>query len=429
MFYDHVFNQDEKQMLLGLAESNYLVKVDCPDYLKKSKHSIEIRHTINHRGKDRRSGNIVTTFVPRIHSSTVQRLVRDVRDTASKSSSMQLAKLFELGLGVPKQKDIALYLQDYSRENDKKGVGIKYIRRLINEYHRKHRHSFAGSRWLMPAAYTANLLNMQSFIHLKENGYKNKVKVPEGVPVVLIYQCTNYAECEFTLCDAFMISPLGYPMPFAQIALRPEFKGAPKEFRSKALRGKGMYSMVMGVMHWEEGDAVANYRELMDIDADEYLTLLDSEKYADRRSPEYKAVLAKRDEMNADRQKWKDVLDKYGNTTRTLKPEHQALLDQASKYFADRSDSSDFFKHFSDIERKENRKAAKQFAVASAKFAAIDCGTVIDRATYMAVSTTLDKVHTVLSKWGFTTVDSVNASLKKSLLTYSTKNATRIWSL
>lgn len=116
MFYDHVFSPDEKQLLLSVAESKYLVRLDCPEYLKKSKHSIEIRHTVTNRGEQRRSGVINTTFVPRIHASTVQRLLREIRDNATISSANSLAALFELGLGVPKQRDIATYLHDYSGE-------------------------------------------------------------------------------------------------------------------------------------------------------------------------------------------------------------------------------------------------------------------------------------------------------------------------
>lgn len=426
MFYDHVFNHDEKLTLLSVAESKFLVRLDCPDYLKKSKHSIEIRHTVTNRGEQRRSGVVNTSFVPRIHTATVQRLVREVRDNANVSSANSLAALFELGLGVPKQKDIATYLRDYSRDNDKKGVGIKYIRKLINEYHRKHRHSFAGSRWLMPAVYTANLLNMQSFIHLKEDGYSKKVKVPDGLPVVLIYQNTNHAEAEFSLCDAFAISPLGYPMPFAQIALRPEFKAAPKTFRSKALRGKGMYSMVMGIMHWENGDALSNFRELMAIDDEPYLTLLGDEQYADRRSPEYQALLDKRAEFHEQRHEHNEAIAKYGNTTRTLKPKQVERLERAEAFFKERKAFMDEFDKF---EKKENHHAAKKFAVARAQFAAVDCGTVIDRSTYMAVASGLDTVNKILTKWGFTTVDTVNSSLKKSILTYDPTTATRVWSV
>ncbi|QZE56521.1 hypothetical protein pEaSNUABM3_00324 [Erwinia phage pEa_SNUABM_3] len=426
MFYDHVFNHDEKQLLLKVAESKYLVRLDCPDYLKKSKHAIEIRHTVTNRGEQRRSGTITTAFVPRIHSATVQRLVREVRDSQSKSASEGLAALFELGLGVPKQRDIATYLRDYSRENDKKGVGIKYIRKLINEYHRKHRHSFAGSRWLMPAAYTANMLNMQSFIHLKENGYSKKVKVPDGVPVIFIYQNTNHENATYSLCDAFVISPLGYPMPFAQIALRPEFKAAPKEFSSKAFRGKSMYAMVMGVLHWEKGDALDNFRELVEIDDEPYLTLLSDERYADRRSPEYQALLDERAAMNAKRQKWSDVIAKYGNTTRTLKPEQAERLAKAEAFFIKRKEFLDAFDKF---EKKENSKAARKFAAASASFAAVDCGVVIDRTTYRSVSSGLDVVNKILTRWGFTTINTVDSSQKKSILTYDLKNASRIWSL
>lgn len=426
MFYDHVFSPDEKQLLLSVAESKYLVRLDCPEYLKKSKHSIEIRHTVTNRGEQRRSGVINTTFVPRIHASTVQRLLREIRDNATISSANSLAALFELGLGVPKQRDIATYLHDYSRENDKKGVGIKYIRKLINEYHRKHRHSFAGSRWMMPAAYTANMLNMQSFIHLKENGYSKKVKVPDGLPVVLIYQNTSHAEAEFSMCDAFAISPLGYPMPFAQIAMRPEFKAAPKTFQSKALRGQGMYSMVMGIVHWDKGDALTNIRELNAIDDEPYLTLLCDEQYADRRSPEYQKLLDKRAEFAEQRHEWSEVIAKYGNTTRTLKPKQLERLEQAENFFKERKTFMDEFDKF---EKKENHQAAKKFAVASAKFAAVDCGTIADRSTYMSVASGLDKVNKILTKWGFTTVDTVNSSLKKSILTFDPTTATRVWSL
>lgn len=427
MFYDHVFNHDDKQTLLSLAESHYLVKLECPEFLKRSKHAIEIRHTVTNRayGKSRRTGTITTTLVPRIHMSEVNRLVREIRDTASLTAANNLGRLFELGLGVPKQRDIATYLKTYSRDADKKGTGIKYIRKLINDYHRKYRRSMAGSRWCMPAAYTANMLNMQQFIHLKEDGYGKKLKVPDGVPVVLIYQSTTYETAEFTLCDAFMISPLGYPVPFAQIAMRNEFKAVPKTFKSKALRGQGMYSMVMGVLHWGEAESIPKVRELMDIDADSYLTLLDSEQYADRRSPEYREMLQRRAEINADRQKWKDVLDKYGNTTRTLKPEQQERLEKAHQYFVDREK---FIKDFDQFEKKENHQAAKRFAVAEAQFAAIDCGTIIDRSTYMAVGSALDKVHHILGKWGFTTTKDLDVSVKKSIMTYDVQR-TRVWSL
>lgn len=426
MFYDYVFNYDERQTLLSLVESKYLIKQETPEYLKKSKHAIEIRHTVTNRGRERRSGTITSSFVPRIHTRDVMRLLDDIRDNATYSSAQSLANLFELGLGVPRQKDIAVYLHSYSRENDKKGIGIKYIRKLVVEYHRKHRRSMAGSRWLMPAAYTANLLNMQNFIHLKEDGYKHNVKTPDGIPVVLIYQCTEYVTSEFTLCDAFMISPMGYPMPFAQIALRPEFKGVPKTFSSKALRGKGMYSMVMGMFYWEKGDPVALTREVMEIDDNVYITLLHDDRYADRRSDELKEFLAKRDEFNRDRQKWQSVIDKYGQTTRELKPEIRARLDRARQFFQERDT---FLKDFDSYEKRINNKAAKSFAVADAKFAAIDCGTIADRQTYMAVSTKIDKVHEILGKWGFSTVKSVNSSLKKAIMTYDDSGASRVWSL
>ncbi|QYW03285.1 hypothetical protein pEaSNUABM14_00326 [Erwinia phage pEa_SNUABM_14] len=426
MFYDYVFNFDERQTLLSLAESKYLLKRDIPEYLKKSKHAIEIRHTVTNRGRERRSGTITTPIVPRIHTRDVMRLLDDIRDNATYSSCQSLAELFELGLGVPRQKDIATYLHAYSREHDKKGIGIKYIRKLVVDYHRKHRRSMAGSRWLMPAAYTANLLNMQNFIHLKEDGYKGKVKTPDGIPVVLIYQSTEYATGEFTLCDAFMISPMGYPMPFAQIALRPEFKAVPKTFCSQALRGKGMYSMVLGMIYWEKGDSVELTREVMEIDDNQYLTLLDDERYADRRSDEYSAMLVKREEFRRNRDKWQSVIDKYGQTVRTLKPEISARLDRARQFFYDRSE---FLKEFESQEKRENTRASKRFAVASAMFAAIDCGTIADRQTYLAVSTKIDKVHDILGKWGFNTVKSVNASLKKSLLTYDESGVSRVWSL
>lgn len=426
MFYDHVFSHDEKQLLLNMAETHYLVKVECPDFLKKSKHSIEIRHTVTNRGSHRGTSTITTSFVPRINQTDVMRLIKSVRDGQVGAAARNLSNLFELGLGVPLQKDIALYLRDYSHEADPKGVGIKYIRKLVVEYHRKYRRSMAGSRWCMPAAYTANMLHMQSFVHLKEDGYSNKLKVPDGVPVMLVYNNTNHANAEFTLCNAFMISPLGFPVPFAQIALRPEFKAAPKTFCSKALRGKGMYSIVMGMLHWDEGDSLQHFRQLMDVDADSYLTLLDSEQYADMRSPEYQKLLDQRAKFNANRDKWKAVLDKFGTTTRTLKPEQQEQLEKAQEFFKARND---FLTDFDKAEKKENLRAARQFSVATAKFAAIDCGTIMDRTTYSAVSTTLDKVHYVLEKWGFTTVKSVNASLKKSIMTYDETKKTRRWSL
>jgi len=426
MFYDHVFTPDEKQVLLHLAESHFLIKVDCPEFLKRSKHAIEIRHTVTNRtyGQTRRTGNIITTFVPRIHMSEVNRLVKTLRESPTKRAAENLGNLFDLGLGVPKQRDVARYLKSYSPEDDPKGIGLKYIRKLIVNYHRNYRRCMAGSRWCMPAAYVANMLHMQSLIHLKENGYKKKLSVPDGVPVVLIYYNKNHADGEFALCDAFMISPLGYPVPFAQIAMRNEFKAAPKTFVSKSLAGQGVYSMVLGMLHWPKQDSVDNVRQLMDLDADSYLSMLDMDKYAHLRSARYAELLAERDADAETRVEMSAIIDRLGSK-RDLKPKQEEKLNAAHEYFAQRTK---FLKAFDEFEKKEAHKAAPNFAVAQAQFAAIDCGTIMDRKTYLPVKTELDKVQYILGKWGFSTVNSVNASLKKSVLTYTDKKLRR-WSL
>lgn len=416
MFYKELFSPEQHQTFLNLVNWR-LIDSAVPKYLENSQHALKVRHSVI---KYNRASQITTPILPRIRSTTVMRLFRAIRSGNLGLPCQQLAALFDLGMGVPKQRDIAQYLREYDPDADAGGEVLKSIRTMVVQYQRQVRRSLNNWQYLPPAEYIAQLLNMQRFIRLKENGFKHRLAVPDGIPVVLIYANSNVAEKEFTLVDAFMISALGYPVPFSQTALRKEFT-APKTFKSKALAGRSMYAMVMGVVYWPGEKSFKMMRMCRSLDIDDYTVLLDQFEELQskdlRRASKYRMIDREHHEV------MRETVAKYEHRT-DLTSKQQRRLEEAQEYFAQRKQAlSDLDK----LEKRESRELEKTGPVASARFCAIDAGTIVSRSQYLGVKNTLERTETVLAGWGFETLS--NAAARDSEMTYIDGPKGRCWSL
>lgn len=416
MFYKELFSPEEQQMFLNLVDWR-LIDRSVPKYLENSQHALKVRHSVI---RYNRPSQITTPILPRIRTGSVLRLIKEIRKGNVGLPCYQLATLFDLGMGVPKQREIANYIRGYQPEKDPGGEALKDIRTLIVQYQRQVRRSLNNWQYMPPAEYVAQLLNMRKFICLKENGFKQKLKVPDGIPVVLVYANSNVAEKEFTLVDAFMISALGYPVPFAQTALRKEFK-APKTFKSKALAGKSMYATVMGMVYWPGEKTTQMARMCRTLDIDEYVVLLD--QYPELQSKELRRA-----------QKYKsfdrDLHNEMRETVKTLALVQEPTAKQAKRlaeanaYFAQRKEQLTILEK---LEKDESRQLERNGPVASAHFCAIDAGTIVNREKYFGVKNPLERVESILGGWGFETLSDVKE--RGSELTYNNGPNGRCWSL
>lgn len=417
MFYKSIFTTEEQNLFLQLMQWR-LIPNEVPKFMESSQCVMKVRHSIIRYNQ---ASQVVANILPRIAPRTVLRIVSEVRAGNLGMPRTQLAVLFELGMGVPKQRDIARYIREYDPQEDHEGRTLKHIRKMIVQYQRNLKRSLYNIQYLPPAPYVAQMLKLQQFVHLREGGYKHKVKVPDGLPVVLIYANDKVAEAQFTLTDAFMISPLGYPVPFANIAMRKEF-GAVKTFQSRALQGKGMYSMVFGVVYWSDQKTTAMMRQLRCLDTEEsYAVLFDNypELCSEELLESYQYKRTDTEQHIAALETVKEFRDQ-----RSLTPKQQRRLDRANEYFAVRSEAlGDLEK----LEKREARNLEKTGPVATARFCAIDAGTIEDRDTFTSVKNPIEKVETVLARWGFETLG--KAADRSSVLTYTSAPKGRCWSL
>ncbi|QQO90476.1 hypothetical protein pEaSNUABM5_00334 [Erwinia phage pEa_SNUABM_5] len=416
MFYKELFSPEEHQTFLNLVGWR-LIDSAVPKYLESSQHALKVRHSVI---KYNRPSQITTPILPRIRTTTVMRLFRAIRDGNLGLPCAQLAALFDLGMGVPKQRDIAQYIRDYNPEHDPNGEALKSIRTMVVQYQRKVRRSLNNWQYLPPAEYVAQLLKMQRFIGLKENGYKKRLAVPDGIPVVLIYANSNVAEKEFTLVDAFMISALGYPVPFAQTALRKEFK-APKTFKSKALAGRSMYAMVMGIVYWPGEKAFKMMRMCRSLDIDDYTVLLD--QFEDLQSKELRQASKHRMIDREHHEVMRTTVTKYEHRD-DLTAKQAKRLAEAQEYFQQRRDA---LSQLDKLEKQAARELERTGPVASAHFCAVDAGTIVNRDQYLGVKNTLERTETILGGWGFETLS--NAAVRDSEMTYIDGPKGRCWSL
>lgn len=416
MFYKELFSPEEQQLFLKLVEWR-LIDSSVPKYLENSQHALKVRHSVI---RYNRASQITTPILPRIRATVVMRLIKLIRGGNTGMPCAQLAALFDVGMGVPKQREIADYVRQYNPEQDPGGLALKGIRKLVVQYQRQVRRSLNNWQYLPPAEYVAQLLNMKKFIRLKENGFKQTVKVPDGIPVVLIYANSNVAEKEFTLVDAFMISALGYPVPFAQTALRKEFK-APKTFKSKALAGKSMYAMVMGVVHWPGEKTTQMMRMCRSLDIEDYVVLLD--QHEELQSKELRRALKAKQFDRDEHEAMRETVKTLGQQSE-LSPKQAKRLAAANSYFAQRKEQLSALEK---LEKDESRQLERKGPVASAHFCAIDAGTIVNREKYFGVKNPLDRVETILSGWGFETLSTVKEL--GSELTYNNGPNGRCWSL
>lgn len=416
MFYKELFSPEEFQTFLKLVTWR-LIDGSVPKYLENSQHALKVRHSVI---RYNRPSQVTTPILPRIRAQTVLRLIKAIRDGNYGMPRDQLSALFEVGLGVPKQREIAEYIRHYELATDPGGEALKAIRKLIVQHQRAVRRSLNNWQYIPPAEYVAQLLNMQKFIRLKENGFKQKVEVPDGIPVVLVYANSNVTEKEFTLVDAFMISALGYPVPFAQTALRKEFK-APKTFKSKALAGRSMYAMVMGMVYWPGEKTTQMMRMCRTLDIDDYVVLLD--QYEDLRSKELRTAQRARLIDQDQHEAMKDTVKTLGQQSELTSKQSKRLA-EATAYFEQRKEQ---LAELDRLEKRESRELEKNGPVAGAHFCAIDAGTIENRDQYFGVKNTLERVETILSGWGFETLSTV--ADRSSELTYNNGPNGRCWSL
>lgn len=416
MFYDDILSPDDKQKILQLMEWRIVEKT--AQFLHASKHACSIRHT---RTKFGRAENILDKVVPRVRASTINRLIRNIQHGQRGVALQQLSMLFELGLGVPLQREVAEYIRTYEDQYDKNGTGLKYIRKLVRNHLTVYRRAMGGWDFLMPAKYTVNMLALQSFITLKEGGFNKKIKVPDGIPVLLVYSNASYGDGTFGLVDAFSISPMGHAVPFAQIAMRKEFTAAPKEFTSNSLRGHGSYAMVFGILHWDS-KPLSMARQLQSLDSDDYSVLLDDyrEQYT---TPELETLRAGLESLSDEYVQHKAILERLESKS-NLSDKQKLAKKESSKFIRRRSNQ---ILKIDELEKKLIQSMAKTGPVASAKFCALDIGTIADKDHFVPVRNPLDKIQKVLSKWGFATTKTVNTNCSTHL-TYSESKG-RCWSL
>lgn len=416
MFYKDLFTPDELQLFVKLT-SWRLLEREVPKFMESSLHVMKVRHSVIRHS---RPSVVNASILPRIRSKTVLRLIAAIRQGNDGLPCEQLSVLFNLGLGVPKQKDLAEYIKAYSCAEDEGSVMIKQIRKMVVNYQRNVRRCLGNYRHIPPAAYLAHMAEMRNFIGYEEKGYPRGVAIPEGSPVVLVYSKLLASDAEFSLADAFLISPEGYPVPFSHIVMRKEFK-VPKTIKSAALAQRSMYALVMGVMHWPDEDHNTMMKYCRTLDSEDYTVLLDSVRSL--RSPELDAAYESR---VVDRDIHDEMLERvrqYGRLD-SLTTKEQRLLNAAQAYFEGRREA---MSKLGELEKKETRALERSGFLTRAKFCAVDVGLIEDRTKFVGVRSKIEQVDSILRNWSF---DSLSMTENKTCeMYYKISTTGRSWSM
>lgn len=262
---NNIISYDDKMKYLKLRDSHVL-STHCPKFLDSSISVAQTRRTELKGG----SRNMqISSIVPRIQGDKPLKMLSAMIKGDFGKVRDHLSTLFELGLGVPQQKQIALFIRD--AKNDAETISaLKEVRKMIVAYQETYEESL-NTEFFYPAHYIAHIQSLQSFVTHKKQNDVQQVKAPEGIPTLLIYRLDNPVTGEFLLTDAYDMSE-AHPTPFAHIMLRPQIS-LPKTITSPAIRKHSQYLVVFGTLLHTSG--VEHLQELckeLDIDDNSDLT-------------------------------------------------------------------------------------------------------------------------------------------------------------
>lgn len=364
MFYSEIFSYADTQKLLRLKDL-FLISTYVHKFMKDSTHVIKPKR-MEVRGGSRVNGD--TPMIPRVEAQRPLDLLTALIRGEMGMKQEALALLFELGLGVPQQKEVANFIRTYRHEDDANKGALKAIRKLVVNYQDQYEEHMGESDYFYPAPYVARLLDLNKFV--TSGASTQRLKVPNGIPVVLVYKSTNHHVGEFSLVDAFNMSG-GVAKPWAHIMLRREAK-VPKKVTSKSMTKHTAYMLVFGMFcHQKEG----LLEECQELDIDDYDILVSS-------NPECVS---------------KEFAE-FCKTCEDPAEQKQRLANESLKY-------------------------ARKLQLNSAEFVAIDAGMIDRYDVIRAVSASVKKTEKVLQHIGFNTqAKTVNHN---KVITYS--EGSRIW--
>ncbi len=259
---DNLLSHDDKQKILKLRD-NFIISSFCPTFLRSSTAVMHGRR-IEAKGGSRNMQESVTLV--RVNGDKPLQMIDSMIAGDFGIVREHLSVLFELGLGVPCQKQIAIYVRE--AKDDKETISaLKDIRKMIINFQDVYEDS-VNSDYFYSAHHIAASLFLSSFVRRAE--YKTTFKTPAGIPVVLVYRLTNPIEGQYTLHDAYDMT-LSSPTPFAHIMLRDKIN-VQKTFTSKGLKKHGSYAYVFGTLTHEMGTELNAFCQDIDIDEGSDLT-------------------------------------------------------------------------------------------------------------------------------------------------------------
>lgn len=416
MFLEHLLTYEDRQKLLKLYGWN-LIEL-CPKYMETSKMVCRVRFTRTRYGQSEQAQEF---YLPRIKPTTVYRLMRMLKAGQRGVVSEQIATLFYLGLGVPKQPDIARYILALDSVDNPK-VGIKYILKLVRNYVSNYRKSLDNHPYMFCAQYTEQLMKLKRFIAPPDMKMSKHLKVPKGFPAVMVYSVTDLTKSMHTLVDGFVITASGAALPISPAVLRKEFIAAPKNFSSYSLRSHGQYTLVFGILYWPDTNE-ESFEEMQTLDVDDFITLVDlyDDKYS---NDELRKAQAARNVDPETHLNFRRTLETL-RTEKDLDKKKRRKLKEAETYFAERDLS---LKSLDGLEKKAARHVAKVGPIATASFLALDIGSLGKTRTVRSlVSTKPEALAKSLGIFGFQTLNTVNANCLTSRISYGVKSNRRSW--
>lgn len=392
MFLSQLLTFEDRQKLLKL--NGWKIIEVSPKYLESSKSVALVRHVRTKYGAREQVQNY---FFPRIRPQTVLRMYRDLRRGQRGVLLEQLSILFELGLGVPKHKQLAEFISQLDRVDDQADA-IKYIGKIIKHYIAQYKLSMgAQNEYMYCAAYTEQLMTMKKFVGKLKPETKKAMTAPKGIPAVMLYSLTDHNTAKFSLVDGYAFSETNFPIPISPTVLRSEFKAVPRHFNSFSLRKSGQYILVFGILYWPDENE-KNFHHAKFLDSDDYEVLVDSfDEYCS------KELLAAREFRTYDR----DEHPKHKHAVEVLAkksdPSRKELLriKEANAYFEQRQEQ---WKKLARLERKSVSALKTDGPVASANFFPLDIGAMgVTRKIRSLVNIEPKKLQASLNAWGFNT--------------------------
>jgi hypothetical protein len=419
MFLGHLLTFEDRQKLLKLAGWK-LIEI-APKYMESSKSVCAVRHVRTKYGAREQH---VDVLFPRIRANTVLRLYRNFRRGQRGVILEQLSILFHLGLGVPKHKQVAEFIEKFEQAEDQK-VAIKYIGKMIKQYIANYAFSMDDHEFMYCAAYTEQLLTMQKFIAKSKATSKNKsMAVPEGRPAVMVYSLTDYAGSKFNLVDGYAFSDSGFPIPISASVLRKEFTAVPRSLSAYSLRKHGQYVLVFGMLYWPKKDGEEQFKHMQYLGTDEYEVLIDEyDKYSSKEMLALRQTLTVEPELHAHH---KSTVDKL-SLKEVLTEKERLLLRTSKRYFAERRKvEREIRNHESDAVEA----LVTNGPVGAAKFFALDIAIMgASRKLRTMTGTKPEALASSLNTWGFTTALVENPKIMSRRIPFIEKSNRRSWQI